>query len=87
MFVHHVDRLSIGEHGPDSLNVEIGELAYGLVIGGIRGRTSKEFRTNTGRTRSRSSENEPWRASAPQRSGNRQITTELVAVYTPALHC
>jgi predicted aspartyl protease len=37
VFVRHVDRLAIGEHGLDGFEVEIGELDYGLEIGGILG--------------------------------------------------
>ena len=37
MFVRHVDRLAIGEHGLDDYEVEIGELDYGLEMGGILG--------------------------------------------------
>ena len=37
VFVRDVDRLAIGEHGLDGFEVEIGELDYGLEIGGILG--------------------------------------------------
>jgi predicted aspartyl protease len=37
VFVGDVDRLAIGEHGLDGFEVEIGELDYGLEIGGILG--------------------------------------------------
>src|SRR6185436_17038091 len=37
VFVRHVDRLAIGGHGLDVFEVEIGELDYGLEIGGILG--------------------------------------------------
>ena len=37
VFVRHVDRLAIGEHGLDNFEVEIGELDYGIEIGGILG--------------------------------------------------
>lgn len=37
VFVRRVDRLAIGEHGPDDFDVEIGEMDYGFEIGGILG--------------------------------------------------
>ncbi|HEU5257620.1 MAG TPA: retropepsin-like aspartic protease [Vicinamibacterales bacterium] len=37
VFVRDVDRLAIGAHGLDDFEVEIGELDYGLEIGGILG--------------------------------------------------
>src|SRR5690349_12040667 len=37
VFVRRIDRLAIGSHGVDHFDVEIGELDYGLEIGGILG--------------------------------------------------
>jgi len=37
VFLRRADRLSIGEHGLDGFEVEVGEMDYGFEIGGILG--------------------------------------------------
>ena len=37
VFTRRIDRLAIGDHGLDDFEVEVGEMDYGLEIGGILG--------------------------------------------------
>jgi len=37
VFLRHVDRFAVGDHGLDGFDVEIGEMDYGFDLGGIIG--------------------------------------------------
>ena len=37
VFLRHVDRFAVGDHGLDGFDVEIGEMDYGFELGGIIG--------------------------------------------------